>query len=233
MQTVYILYRFNIFCVLHVFDIFKSFIHLMWIEPHHRGRHLRLYHSCPAQVVASLMINYQNRGIRTEIVRSYPADTSELCIYDVRRGMLDAMMFPCGHVWVTQAICKGKRYLALILISATGKRIIIKKIAICITCKKKLIYQIWRMCTWICQICTICKICSPTLPCEQPPFPCETPLPVWQICKKKNAGYEPPPNNIENMKNRKNVIKYVISKASLTAKVRPGLRFIFFNMQNM
>jgi hypothetical protein len=60
------------------------------------------------------MINNQTRSIRTEIVRSYPADTSELYIYDVQRGMLDAMIFSCGHVWATQAIRKGKHYLALI-----------------------------------------------------------------------------------------------------------------------
>ncbi len=44
-----------------------------------RGRHARQYHSCPAQVAASPMINTQIRGICTEIVRSYdPADTSKL-----------------------------------------------------------------------------------------------------------------------------------------------------------
>ncbi len=60
------------------------------------------------------MKNNQTRGIRTEFVRSYPADTSELCIYDVRRGMLDAMIFSYGRVWATQAIRRGKHYLALI-----------------------------------------------------------------------------------------------------------------------
>jgi hypothetical protein len=44
-----------------------------------RGRHAlaRQYHCCPAQVTASPMINNQNRGIRTEIKRPYPADTSD------------------------------------------------------------------------------------------------------------------------------------------------------------
>ena len=41
--------------------------------------------------------------------------------YNVRRGMLDAMIFSCGHYWVTQAICKGKHYQALIQISAISQ----------------------------------------------------------------------------------------------------------------
>ncbi len=65
-----------------------------------RGRHTSHYHSCPlaAQVAAGPMIKNQNRGIHTEIVRSYPADSSVLCIHEVRRGILDAMIFSCGHV---------------------------------------------------------------------------------------------------------------------------------------
>ncbi len=32
MLPVYILYIFNIFCILHIFDIFKSFVLLTWFK---------------------------------------------------------------------------------------------------------------------------------------------------------------------------------------------------------
>ena len=56
--------------------------------------------------------------------------------YNVWRGMLDAMIFSCGHYWVTQAICKGKHYQALVQISAISQGIIKTKriIEICIIC---------------------------------------------------------------------------------------------------
>ncbi len=58
--------------------------------------------------------------------------------HNVRRGMLDAMIFSCCYVCVTQAIRKGEHYLALIQISAISKWKIktYRTVAICIICKQ-------------------------------------------------------------------------------------------------